>query len=226
VWRQSLELNLRYYSAVGRLTADYVKDLIAVLADVRSLSSPPQPQPQAQPIPVNYSSAQPTAVAPPSPQASAAPTQQVGVMVLEGEAGGQALGVFLVVNNLGHEVSARVATSAFVDANGRTVQPTFIFDPEVIVLAPAEQLLVRVMMLIDDSLEPEVRYRGEFTIPELSDTRIPIVLRRRPGQDTSQAEANSTVASNPKKTGSAGRGRSARAKRSASGDEESGKRTS
>ena len=140
-------------------------------------------------------------------------------MVLESETGSQALGVFLVANNLGHEVSARVVASTFVDASGRTIQPVFTFDPEVIVLAPAEQLLVRVMTLIDDSFEPEVRYRGEFTIPELSGTLIPIVLRRRPSQDKSPVEANSIVADSPKKTKSSGRGRSIKTKRAGNSDE-------
>ena len=31
VWRQSLELNIRYYGALGRLTVNYYKDLIGRL---------------------------------------------------------------------------------------------------------------------------------------------------------------------------------------------------
>lgn len=230
VWRQSLELNIRYYSAVSRLTADYYKDLIATLADLRVSPSQPRPQPHASPVGVSRAtSAQPTAPVPASPQvppATAAPSPQAGVMALEGEAGGQALGVFLVANNLRHEVSARVVASTFVDANGRTVQPAFIFDPEVIMLAPGEQLLVRVMTLIDDSLEPEVRYRGEFTVPELSSTRIPIVLHRRPNQAESSVEANSAVAGSPQKTKSPGRGRSTKTKRAVSGGEKSSQKKS
>jgi hypothetical protein len=136
-------------------------------------------------------------------------------MVLEGEAGSPALGVFLVVNHLGHEVSARVTASAFSDADGRSVQPSFIFDPDLIVLAPAEQVLVRVMLLIEDSLEPDVRYRGEFTIPELAGTHIPIVLRRRPAEDKSSL---ATIATDqPTKTRSPQRRGAARAKRVPSG---------
>src|SRR5262249_121912 len=118
-------------------------------------------------------------------------------------------------NNLGHEVSARVKASAFSDADGRSVQPSFTFDPDLIVLAPAEQLLVRVMLLIDDSLEPEVRYRGEFTIPELPPTHIPIVLRRRPGENKSAPVA--TAADQPTKTGAPGRSGVASTKRAPSG---------
>jgi hypothetical protein len=109
-------------------------------------------------------------------------------MVLEGAVGRTALGVFVVENHLDHEVSARPAASVFVDAAGRQVQPTVKFDPEVVILRGGEQLLVRVMARIDDTLEPDVRYEGEATIPELTGTRIPIVLRRRAGSDESSGE--------------------------------------
>jgi hypothetical protein len=33
--------------------------------------------------------------------------------------------------------------------------------------------------VIDSSLEPGVRYRGEFSIPELRGTRIPVIVKRR-----------------------------------------------
>jgi hypothetical protein len=206
IWRQSLELNIRYYTAISRLTADYFKDSLAALAESRAAPSQPSEQPNAP--------------APPSPNApspTAASSQQAGVMVLEGDAGGEALGVFLVANNLQHEVSARVVASTFVNANGHTVQPAFTFDPAVIALAPGEQLLVRVTTLMDNALEPEVRYRGEFTVPELLGTRIPIVLRRRPSQAKSPVETNSTVADPLKKTKSSVRRRSTKTKRASGG---------
>jgi hypothetical protein len=194
LWRQSVELNIRYYSALGRLTTAYLKDLTTLFTDLRESTTQTQAQPAAAPSPSSN-----------MPQATAAPSQQAGVMVLEGEAGGQALGVFLVANNLGHEVSAQVAASPFVDANGRTVEPLFRFDPEVVTLAPNEQLLVRVTTVIDTSLEPGVRYSGEFTIPELAGTRIPIVLRRRLGADEAPADSKATADDGSKKTKSSGR---------------------
>jgi hypothetical protein len=100
-------------------------------------------------------------------------------------AGCTAVGVFLVENHLDHEVSARPVASVFVDSAGRQVRPEVKFDPEVVTLRGGEQLLVRVMAVIDETLEPDVRYQGEVTIPELTGTRISIVLRRpavsRPG---------------------------------------------
>lgn len=201
IWQQSLELNIRYYSALSQLTLNYYKDLIGVLADLRTTPSS-QPQPIIPPPPVTTA---------PSPQAS--------VMVLEGETGGQALGVFLIANNLRHEVTARVVASPFVNPGGHTVQPAFTFDPEVIRLAPAEQLLVRVMTVIDDSLEPEVRYRGEFTIPELSGTPIPIILRRRSSQDKAAAETSSTASNIPQENKPSKRSRSRKTKRAENGGE-------
>ena len=32
LWRQSMDLNIRYYTMVGRLTVDYYKELIATVA--------------------------------------------------------------------------------------------------------------------------------------------------------------------------------------------------
>ena len=163
LWRRAFELNMRYYGALGRLTADYFRDFLGVLGDVRTSQGGQRPQPSA------------ASAAPPPP----APEKRSAVMVLEEEAGRGALGVFLVENHLDHEVSARPVVSAFVDSAGRQVRPAVKFDPEVVALRSGEQLLVRVIAVMDESLEPEVRYEGEVTIPELKGTRIPIVLRRR-----------------------------------------------
>lgn len=169
LWRRSLDLNVRYYGAVGRLTADYFKDLASVLANLGT----PQTQ-GASKASVNTEGSRAAAAASPAPQSSAAAS-----MVLEGEAGGRVLGVFMVENHLSQGISAKVVASPFADAAGRTVQPLMAFEPETIVLGPGEQLLVRVLAVIDETLEPDVRYLGQFTIPGLAGTRIPVVLRRR-----------------------------------------------
>lgn len=197
--RQSMELNVRYYSAVTSLAVSYYKDLATIFTVLREAQTRP-PAPAASPAP-------PQTTQPASRQA-----QQAGVMVLEGEAGGQALGVFLVANNLAQEVSAQVVPSGFADSDGHTVHPQFTFDPEVIVLAPAEQLLVRVLAEIDATLEPGVRYTGEFAVPELSGTRIPIVLRRRPGVDAPVGDRQATVEASHKKSRSSTKSRSRRSK--------------
>jgi hypothetical protein len=171
VWRRAIDANLRFYGALGRLTADYFGDLFSVLGGVAS--------PQA-------AKATATASEPAKPQ------KRTAVMVLEEVAGKTAVGVFLVENHLTHEVAERPVSSVFVDSAGRKVSPVIRFDPEVVTLAPGEQLLVRVMAAIDDTLEPEVRYQGELTIPELTSTAIPIVLRRRTVADGPPGPATSS----------------------------------
>jgi len=159
VIQRAMALNLRYYGAIGQLTADYVKELMAALDDAKRFAADGGRSREAVPR---------------NPEASPA------AMVLEAEAGTAALGVFLVENQLPQEVNAQVIASAFTDSLGRSVHPPLIFDPATVTLRPKEQLLMRVSAMITDELEPEVRYQGELTIPVLRGTRISIVLRRRP----------------------------------------------
>src|SRR5258707_804095 len=169
LWRRSLDLNIRYYGALNRLTADYLKDLVTAVSETQSS----QPADGGSPTRQTVESAL-QVEAPPPPRSA----QQAGAMVLEGEAGTSAVGVFLVENHLTRDISARVVASAFFAENGHEARPVMLFDPETIALRSGEQLLVRVSTVIDESLDPEVRYTGQFTIPELVGTRIPVVLRR------------------------------------------------
>jgi hypothetical protein len=158
--RRAVDLNVRYYSAMGTLTANYLKDVLGTLSSVNPLRvqrTEPQPNP------------------------ASAKAQQSAVMVLEAEAAGVALGVFLIENHLKHSVSTRVVPSTFTDPAGHVLQPAFAFEPEAVVLQPGEQVLVRVRVPIDETLSPDVRYVGSFNIPELGGANIPIVLRRRSG---------------------------------------------
>jgi hypothetical protein len=184
LWRRSLDLNTRYYGAIGRLTVDYLKELASTVSTLGTTqpttgghdafgAQPPRPSHTHGAATSHTHGAQP----------SAAQSSTAGAMVLEGEIGSRVLGVFLVENHLKHEISARVIASAFIDESGRIVQPVLVFDPEAIVLGPGEQSLVRVAAVIDATLEPGVRYAGQFTIPELTGTRIPVVLRRRAGHE-------------------------------------------
>lgn len=175
LWRRSLDLNVRYYGAVGRLTADYFKDLASVLF---GLAPPPQSQGGGS----ASGAGQVGGVRAGAAAGAAAQGATSGAMVLEGEAGGRVLGVFMVENHLGQAISAKVVASPFADSGGRTVQPSMAFEPETVTLGPGEQALVRVAAVIDETLEPEARYLGQFTIPELAGTRIPVVLRRRAAQ--------------------------------------------
>jgi hypothetical protein len=186
LWRRSLDLNTRYYGAIGRLTVDYLKDLASTVSTLGT------PQPTGGHNAVGAQAPRTTHTHGSTP--SAAPqTSTAGAMVLEGEIGSRALGVFLVENHLSHEVSAKVIASAFIDESGRMVRPVLVFDPETIALRPGEQSLARVTAVIDATLEPGVRYAGQFTIPELTGTRIPVVLRRRAGHEQGAVEAETSA---------------------------------
>ena len=160
VLRRALEANLQYYAALGRLTVDYLEALGSIARQVE--------------VPARTLTFRQTAPATPAP-APAPPA----VTVLEAEAGGTAIGVFLVENLLTEKVSAPVSASAVAAPDGREVTVPLAFDPEVVVLEPGEQILVRVAARVDDGLEADVSYRAEVAVPGVIGTRVPIVVRRR-----------------------------------------------
>ena len=160
VLRRALEANLQYYAALGRLTVDYLEALGSIARQVE--------------LPARTLTFRQTAPATPAP-APAPPA----VTVLEAEAGGTAIGVFLVENLLTEKVSAPVSASAVAAPDGREVAVPLAFDPEVVVLEPGEQILVRVAARVDDRLEADVSYRAEVAVPGVIGTRVPIVVRRR-----------------------------------------------
>jgi O-phosphoseryl-tRNA(Cys) synthetase len=160
VLRRALEANLQYYAALGRLTVDYLEALGSIARQVE--------------VPARTLTFRQTAPATPAP-APAPPA----VTVLEAEAGGTAIGVFLVENLLTEKVSAPVSASAVAAPDGREVAVPLAFEPEVVVLEPGEQILVRVAARVDDGLEADVSYRAEVAVPGVIGTRVPIVVRRR-----------------------------------------------
>ena len=178
VLSRMLEANIHYYEGLGRLTTDYLRILVGAIGEVQlpvrldrsgstiaTAATPPAPSsPSAHGAP-------PVPVAPPPP----APT-----MVLEAEAGGQAVGAFLVENRLVKRVSAPVVASSFVDPSGREIRPALVLEPEVVTLDAGEQILVRVMATVPGELETGVSYRGDITVPGVWGGRVHLVLRRRP----------------------------------------------
>lgn len=179
VVRRALDANVQYLTAVSKLA---VECLEALLGSVKNLSS------QEKASSPSLTSGDPTVPKAPVPQGPSAPT-----IVLEAESGGHALGVFLVENVLPHAVSARIAVSLVADPSGREVHPPIRLEPEMITLEPQEQILVRVLAGIDESLAPGIDYRAEINIPDLPGTRVPLVLRRReapkPGQSPQAKKA-------------------------------------
>ena len=162
-WRDAAEAGLRYYARLGGLAFELVGTVVPGIRELR-----------------------PTVRVSPDPPAGKPPTQSgegsEQTIVIEAPAGRSGLGVFMVENTTQRKVSAPVGVSAFVDPSGREVHPVVKFSPAEVTLDPGDQVLVQVAVAVDAALEPDVRYRAEITIPHLSRSGIPIVVRRRPGR--------------------------------------------
>jgi hypothetical protein len=168
-WRDAAEAGLRYYTKLGGLAVALTEALVPAIGELRpSLRlSRDTPSPAAGEM-----------------QAAVPSTERSEqTIVVEATAGGTGLGVFMVENTTAQAVSAPVGVSAFVDPSGREVRLDLKFSPDVVSLEPGDQVLVQVAAVVDQKLEPDVRYRGEVSIPRLSGARIPIVVRRRPGEE-------------------------------------------
>src|SRR2546423_7096496 len=186
-WRKMMEANLRYYEGLIGLSADYLGAVLGTLGQFR-LPQPAVRQPAA--------SGGAPAAAPDVHVHSPAPA-----LVLEAQPGRAAMGAFLVENHLAERVVAPIVTSAFRDPAGREVRPQLRFDPESIALNPGEQILVRVAAAIDAGIEAGTTYRGEVSIPGLSNSRVRLAIRRR------QVEPPPTAARVRQPSPSAGRAR-------------------
>jgi hypothetical protein len=149
VWREAVEAGLRYWGRLGRLAFESVTALVSVAGEPRTTVDRPQP--------------------PGAPR----------TILLEAAAGESAVGVFLVENTTVQVLSGPVQVSSFVDEQGREVRPAIAFRPDVVVLDPGDQSVVQVAAAVDETFEAEVRYRAEISVPGLSETRVPIVVRRR-----------------------------------------------
>ncbi len=177
VWRRALDVNIQYYTAMGQLAVDLVKTLVSTITDLQT-ETPPVEQSQEAAAPTSR---------PPSSSPASNATASTSTLVLEAEAGQAALGAFLVENRLGRKVSAPVVASAFTDPQGTAVNPLIQFEPSLINLEAGEQVLVRILAQIDESLQTEVRYRGEASVPGLGGMSVPLVLRRREATATAPA---------------------------------------
>jgi hypothetical protein len=153
--RRGLTAQRVYLAGVERLTADYVR---AMTAAVRGIDAP-------------------TAVAPALGTAAAAATPPDPAILLEGEAGATAAGHFLVENHLDEPISATVCVSPFTSAQGHTVDVRLLFEPDVVTLAPREQLVVRVGTRIDEQLAGVDGCWGRLGVPELPGTELVVLVR-------------------------------------------------
>jgi hypothetical protein len=164
-----LEANARYHTALGRVTVEFLRELAVVLE---------APQRATQESPRDHSNGVPRQPEPAPPPAQ--PVAPRPIILLEAEAEGTAVGVFLLANHLDHEILARPEASPFFDPPETAATPRVTFEPETVSLAPQERMLVKMIAAVDKSLQPDVRYHCEVSVPALAGTRIPVVIRRRP----------------------------------------------
>ncbi|MEO8621064.1 MAG: hypothetical protein ABI625_08355 [bacterium] len=135
---------------------------------------------------------------------STMPTQEMdagtGALVLESEAGAAASGTFLVSNDLERAVSCKFVASDFKDPQGKSTYARTTFDPAGLELAPGEQRVVQVSILMDDTLTPGVGYAGEISISGMEGFAVPVVLRRQHTVDDGSVSPQSSDAEAPDAT--------------------------
>jgi hypothetical protein len=120
-------------------------------------------------------------------------------ILLEGEAGSRAFGLFVVENNLPQQISARVEVGPLIDPNGREIKAVLRFEPGVITLAPKEQVVAKVSARISRGLIAGVRYQGEIRVPGIAGARIPIVVRRKTASNSKASASRAKRASSGSK---------------------------
>jgi hypothetical protein len=170
-WGRALDANVRYTALLSELAARSLDLLVSAVSEIG-------PQIISTDITQEASSVTSTPSAPvlvPSPAA----------MVLEGEAGTRAFGLFVVENKLAKEVSTHVAVGPLIDPDGQEIPSVLRFEPGIITLAPGEQVVAKVSAKISRGLVAGVRYQGEISIPGISGASIPIIVRRKPTTRTS-----------------------------------------
>lgn len=165
VWGRALDANLRYAALLSELAGRGLQLLLSAVSEIGpqiiTTTDPPQEASRVTSIP----SVNPSV---PSP----------ATMVLEGEAGSRAFGLFVVENKLPKEVTTRVVVGPLIDPDGQEIPSVLRFEPGVITLAPGEQVVAKVSAHISRGLEAGVRYQGEISVPGIAGARIPIIVRR------------------------------------------------
>ncbi len=181
--QQIVDAQLGYYRALGRVTADYVKALGRVWTDAAGAIIPGMSASSGA-TGGTGANARATAApasrgAPAAPAATASSAHAPPALVLEAEAGQSAQAVFMVNNELARAVTAAVHASDFTGPDGRPMRPALRVQPGTVALEPGGRQLVQISVFVDEQLEPGVGYRGEVNVPGLSDTPVPVLLRRK-----------------------------------------------
>jgi hypothetical protein len=164
--RRAMETNLRFYEAVGRVTVDYLRALSGVWDETR------RTMPGWQ-----FTTAPAASAAPPGPTATGGATSAAAV-VLEGPLGAEVRGAFVVTNDLPRRAVAPVMVSAFRDAVGDETAIPLRIEPGLLQLDPGARAVVQVVATVSDALREDAVYHAELSVPDLSASRIAVLLRR------------------------------------------------
>jgi hypothetical protein len=179
---RALDVNLRYTAVLGKLAARTFDLLVSTLSEfgpqVVSIGSPAQSQ---------QLSAAPAVLAAPAARSPAS-------ILLEGETGTRAFGLFVVENSLPQPISTSVEVGPLIDPTGREIRSVLRFEPGIITLAPYQQVVAKVSADISRALVPGVRYQAEMWVPGIPAAKIGIAVRRRPS-DSGNGSRNSNRAS-------------------------------
>jgi hypothetical protein len=192
---RALDANLRWASILGALAIRTFDLLAASVSElgVQIVSH----QAQAQPRQLSGTSSHPSSSANPSPAA----------IMLEGEAGTRAFGLFVVENNLPQQISTSVEVGPLVDPDGREIPSVLRFEPGIITLAPKQQVVAKVSADISRGLRAGVQYQAEMRVPGIPSARIAIIVRRKQTMVSKVVTSHSYRASSlPKKSSKAIRG--------------------
>lgn len=185
---RALDASLRWTSILGELairTFDLLASGVSELG-VQVVSNQTQTQPQ-----------QLSSGTSPGPSRSA--MLSPAAILLEGEAGTRAFGLFVVENNLPQQISAPVEVGPLVDPDGREIPSVLRFEPGIITLAPKQQVVAKVSADISRGLLAGVRYEAEMRVPGIPSARIPIIVRRKPTISSKVATSHSNRTSSASK---------------------------
>jgi len=187
-WTRALEANARYYQALGELTSNWLRELAGLGSAVRLPrvtvlpgAAAPAPRPSA-PYP---SAPRPGARQVPPGGPAAGPPTPAASLVLEAAAGERAAGAFLVENTLGRRVEQPVEAGPFTDAAGGRAPLPLEFSPATVGLDPGEQVVVRVTVVVPDTLQGD--HRGTARVAGVPHAEIPVVVRRIAGEPGADA---------------------------------------
>jgi hypothetical protein len=188
VWGRALDANLRYTALLSELAGRGLELLLSAVSEIGpqmiTTTAAPQEASRVTSIP---------SVTPPAPSPAA--------MVLEGEAGSRAFGLFVVENKLPKGVTTRIAVGPLVDPEGNEIPSVLRFEPGIITLAPGEQVVAKVSAHISRGLEAGVRYQGEISVPGIAGACIPIIVRRKPTTKSATVVAEVSPANAKLRTG-------------------------